>query len=294
MDNVPTVGIIGGGFVGGAHAAVFKHYTDVKIYDVNPDRCTHDYADVISQDVIFLCLPTPMIGPGWVDISFVESALDDLYEAGVSSHTPIIIKSTITPEKLEGLYEGYGASLIYSPEFLTERTAELDLQNSTRFIFGTDRYAQPIPGNKADMLAYPVMELFNARFPRVAQHWVHYKQASLIKYFTNAFFACKVSLLNEFYDIAEAVGVDGQDTIDLMLLDQRIGRSHHRVPGHDGKRGFGGTCFPKDLNGLIKSACYWGAHPTMLRAAWETNLRLRPERDWERDVGRAVSFDEEE
>ena len=114
-----------------------------------------------------------------------------------------------------------------------------------------------------------------------------------MKYFTNAFFASKISLLNEFYDIAEAIGEDGQDTIDLMLLDQRIGRSHHMVPGHDGKRGFGGTCFPKDINGLIQSALHYGITPTILDAAWEVNLRLRPEKDWEKDVGRAISKKEE-
>jgi nucleotide sugar dehydrogenase len=293
MSNVPTVGIIGGGFVGGAHADVFKHYTDVKVYDIDIAKSTHDYADVISQDVLFMCLPTPMDGDGKVNTRIIAQAMADLSDAGCSS--PVILKSTVTPEKLQDLYEAFPSlNLIYSPEFLTERTAALDLQNSTRFIFGVDddKYRHA-PGNPKGEGYMAVRYLFEARFPRVAQYWISYQQASLVKYFANAFFACKISLLNEFYDIATQVGVDGQDTINLMLLDPRIGRSHHMVPGHDGKRGFGGTCFPKDLNGLINTAHNYEAEATMLQAAWEVNLRLRPKRDWEQDVGRAVSEDED-
>lgn len=289
-NSIPSVGLIGLGFVGGAHAAVFKHYTDVKIYDIDERKCTHDYLDVISQDVLFLCLPTPMLKGGGVDISFIEKALADLEDAACTS--PIIIKSTISPENLEVLY-AYPTNLvlIYSPEFLTERTAELDLQNSTRFIFGVDTksvYSDKEAGRRMEAES-KVQNLFDFRFPRVPQHWIDFRQASLVKYFANAFFACKIALLNEFFDIAEAVGVDGQGTIDLMLLDQRIGRSHHLVPGTDGKRGFGGTCFPKDLRGLTRSAAYWGVSPTMLMAAWDVNLRVRPEKDWEQDVGRAIT-----
>ncbi len=74
-----------------------------------------------------------------------------------------------------------------------------------------------------------------------------------------------------------------------MMLDQRIGRSHFKVPGHDGKLGFGGHCFPKDLNGYLHIARDCGVNPLVGQAAWEKNLEVRPERDWEKDKGRAVS-----
>ena len=70
--------------------------------------------------------------------------------------------------------------------------------------------------------------------------------------------------------------------------DVRIGGSHTNVPGHDGKKGFGGTCFPKDINALIYFAKQKGIDLDVLKSVWETNLKVRPEKDWEKLKGRAV------
>ena len=76
--------------------------------------------------------------------------------------------------------------------------------------------------------------------------------------------------------------------VEYGLYDQRIGSTHLSVPGPDGKMGVGGSCFPKDLNALISVAESAGIKPTVLKAAWEKNLEVRPERDWEMLKGRAV------
>jgi len=72
------------------------------------------------------------------------------------------------------------------------------------------------------------------------------------------------------------------------VSDGRVGDSHLQVPGPDGKRGFGGSCFPKDINAFMTFADSIGLDLNVLQGAWSTNLNVRPEKDWENLKGRAV------
>jgi len=83
-------------------------------------------------------------------------------------------------------------------------------------------------------------------------------------------------------------GVDYDKVLKYALHDERLGKSHWAVPGHDNKFGFGGSCFPKDINALIYFAKKEGVNPEVLKSVWETNLKVRPEKDWEKLLGRAV------
>jgi len=290
-SNVPSVGVVGAGFVGGSIADGLKLYTDVKVYDISPERRTHEYEEVISQDVLFVALPTPMKQDGTVDITIVTEALNKLYSTiGTSRRDiPVIIKSTVPPEALNTWHRDYSDRLFitFSPEFLKERCARLDFQQTNRLIFGSSGGDQPYG-------SITIKELFAARFPQVPVYWTSFEEASLIKYFTNVFFATKISLMNEFAQIAESYGLRNFDSVmGKVLLDQRIGRSHWQVPGHDGGRGFSGSCFPKDINGYLHIARQQGVDPKMGQAAWDKNLEVRPERDWEQLTGRAVSKEDE-
>ena len=71
----------------------------------------------------------------------------------------------------------------------------------------------------------------------------------------------------------------------MVLADSRMGNSHFEVPGHDGKFGFGGLCFPKDLNAFKEFARELGVDPKIMDSVWEKNLEVRPERDWEKIEG---------
>jgi len=93
----------------------------------------------------------------------------------------------------------------------------------------------------------------------------------------------------EYYDLAEKLGADWNQIVEGVVADPRIGNSHSKVPGHDGKRGFGGTCFPKDINAIIEFSKNNNVEMNTLEAAWKTNLRVRPEQDWKQLKGRAVS-----
>lgn len=289
--QVPHIGIIGAGFVGGAIISGFSEYTKVYAYDVAKNL--DSYNDVISQPVIFVCLPSPMKADGSVDTSIIDDALTQLANNLSNTQYPtVVLKSTVPPDALIDWHIRFSDDfmLVFSPEFLTERTAQLDFQQSTRMIFGytTDPSVLTfdVPNELKDLHA-----LFDHRFPCVPFYYTSYQQASLIKYFTNVFFATKISLFNEYAKMCEGYNLNYDEVIGMMMLDHRIGRSHFKVPGPDGKYGFGNSCFPKDINGLITIAESMGCSAEMAKAAWEVNLDVRPEKDWEKLVGRAVSKD---
>ena len=114
--------------------------------------------------------------------------------------------------------------------------------------------------------------------------------AELIKYMNNTFFATKVSIINEFKLLADKIGVNWKDAMYGFTSDHRIGDSHLHVPGPDGKLGYGGTCFPKDVNALIDFASKYDIELNTIKGGWKTNLSVRPEKEWEKDKGRAVSL----
>ena len=94
--------------------------------------------------------------------------------------------------------------------------------------------------------------------------------------------------MNEMYQIADKSGVDWDLAVEGFVRDGRIGHSHLAVPGPDGKLGFGGSCFPKDIQAIINYGNELGLNMNTLKGAWNTNLEVRPERDWEKLEGRAI------
>ena len=95
--------------------------------------------------------------------------------------------------------------------------------------------------------------------------------------------------MNEMYQISEKSNVNWQQAIDGLVADGRIGHSHFNVPGHDGKFGFGGSFFPKDIQALINFGETNGVDMKVLKGVWEKNLEVRPEQDWKKLKGRAVT-----
>jgi UDPglucose 6-dehydrogenase len=271
MTNKPSLGLLGLGFIGSAVLDTFTNYVDVKAYDVNEARCQNFYTDTIAQDVIFLALPTPMKKDGNVDYSIVKKALEKLRDNLPKDVVkPVLIKSTLPPNILGSLMLEFPTLfIVHNPEFLTERSARHDYMQSNRFIFGT------LVGEEGSPQAKMISELFNIRFPQVPQYWVSFAESSLIKYMANCFFATKVSIMNEFKQIAESWGVDFNNVMGKVMLDYRIGRSHFQVPGHDGQLGWGGSCYIKDTNAMIQIANDCGIDAKVLRAAWEKNVEVR-------------------
>ena len=88
--------------------------------------------------------------------------------------------------------------------------------------------------------------------------------------------------------LSNKIGANWGDVLEGFLRDGRVGSSHSQVPGPDGKLGFGGSCFPKDIQALINFGDDIDLNLATLKGAWETNLEVRPEKDWEDLIGRAV------
>ena len=117
----------------------------------------------------------------------------------------------------------------------------------------------------------------------------NFESAELIKYMANTYFATKISFLNDMQLLSNKCNANWEDVIDGFVQDGRVGHSHLNVPGHDGRYGFGGSCFPKDIQAIIFLADSFGIDMSVLKGAWKTNLKVRPEKDWEALKGRAVS-----
>ena len=90
------------------------------------------------------------------------------------------------------------------------------------------------------------------------------------------------------HQICNAIDGDWNKALEGFISDGRIGNSHIDVPGHDGDFGFGGKCFPKDLNAMIKKTEELGVDPTVMKAAWEKNKQVRQNLDWY-DIPGAIS-----
>jgi UDPglucose 6-dehydrogenase len=278
------IGIIGKGFVGSAVQFGFSSSVgvdaDVKSYDKDPSKSTHTLQEVvIESDIIFLSVPTPSNRDGSINLDIVEEALNDINVYAASVDNIILLRSTAIPGTTRKLQEKYpNLRIVFNPEFLTERSANQDFINQTRFILG---------GASDD--TREVSDLFRERFGHsISIVETNYETAELIKYMTNTFFATKISFLNDMKLLSDKCGAIWEHTLEGFVRDGRVGHSHLNVPGHDGKYGFGGSCFPKDIQALIKCGDEFGVDMSVLKGSWKTNLKVRPERDWEQLKGRAV------
>ena len=117
-------------------------------------------------------------------------------------------------------------------------------------------------------------------FPNIPSIITSSDESEAIKYFSNTFLAYKVAYFNKIYDMCKAVGMDYDTVREGIIADSRIGESHTKVPGIDNDRGFGGTCFPKDINSLIKQMESHQIDAEMLKKVWEYNQSIRSVVDW--------------
>ena len=134
-----------------------------------------------------------------------------------------------------------------------------------------------------------VAEVYRMVFPAAHMCETTSTTAEMVKYVVNCFLAVKVSFANEIFGLCKALSLEYSEVLRLATMDSRLGMSHWCVPGPDGLPGFSGSCFPKDLNAILHLLGQLGMAAHTLRGAWDTNLAVRPQRDWEQLVGRAVA-----
>lgn len=301
-----SIGVVGQGFVGTAVFEGMRHAFHVWSYDkakgwsnsssYNLQGPEDNYQEQLTWLVhqtdgpIFVCVPTPMNPDGSCNTSVVESVILGLNQAAErinKSGQVVVIKSTVVPGTTSALNDKCEhLKVAFNPEFLTEANYINDFKNQDRIILGAD-----------DSEALDLLEsVYSKAYPDVPVHKVGSTEAEFVKYTTNCFLATKVSFANELSQICESSGADYKRVIELATLDKRLGNSHWSVPGpmpaDDGTgrllKGFAGSCFVKDLNAFIHLAKDHGVDPKVMEAAWNKNLEVRPEKDWEKLKGRAV------
>ena len=259
-----SIGIIGNGFVGNAVYQNLRDKVSCKVFDVDKNRSLNTLNEVINQDFIFVCLPTPMRMDGSCDLSILDNFFQDLPDNLIGT---FIIKSTVPIGTTRKYTERH--NVIHNPEFLTARNAVEDYSNSERNIVGGD-----------EELCIDFINFFKKCFPHIKNIITTSDESETIKYFSNTFLAYKVAYFNKIYDLCQAVGMNYDTVCHGVTADSRIGKSHTKVPGIDNDRGFGGTCFPKDINSLIKQMELYNVNADMLKEVWKYNQEIRKIIDW--------------
>jgi len=268
------IGIIGQGFVGNAVFQKFKNHFSIDTFDIVPSKSNTSYEKVIQNKIIFICLPTPMNHDGSCNTSIVEGEIEKLDKLGKYT---IVVKSTIIPGTTKAWNKKYNSDIVFNPEFLTEKNAVKDFENQKHIVLGG-------PKNATEK----IRKIFEVVFEKAKISCVEETAAELLKYYLNCFLAVKVSFANEMYQLSQKLGVNYDNLLSMVLEDERIGKTHLNVPGHDGDFGFGGHCFPKDTKALIKLTDELHTINHVLKAIHATNKVVRKNKDWEKMKGRAV------
>lgn len=225
--------IIGYGYVGSAIGSIFRKNEKTII---DPKYTTLSISNVSKKkyDVVFVCVDTPM-NENFKTLNTILSSIN----LHLSKGTIVCCKSTATPQFYKKAKKKYNnIRLVYSPEYLSHHSNITDFQNQEFLIFGGDLGASK---KIASILTAKLKKISNVEYTDL-------ETAALIKYSENAFLAYKITFFNELYRIHKNLKLKSsfEEMVRLLTLDKRIGSSHTKVPGRDGKKGWGGHCFTKD------------------------------------------------
>ena len=242
------IGIVGHGFVGQAVEYAFTNpMVDFTFYDPKYNNSLESLSLTSPKDTptcFFICAPTPSNDDGSVNSSIVEeSVLTCLHQ----TEALVIVKSTITPDVIDRIYgqitKDQADRFVYNPEFLTEKNAKADFVTAKFHVVG----GTP----QSVMETIDIYEIFSACESN-DYHRMSAYEASFVKYTINSFLSTKITFFNQLYDLINMYGCNYNTVVRAAGKDDRVGMGHTRVPGFDGKRGFGGACLPKDTNAFLR------------------------------------------
>lgn len=221
-------------------------------------------AAILENDIIFIAVGTPTAADGSVDLSQVMTVAETIGQ-GIDGYKLIVNKSTVPPgtgarvrSVISGLYDGE-FDVVSNPEFLKEGSAVNDFLQTDRVVIGaeTKKAAEIMQSlyEKLDCLVL-VTDIVTAE---------------IIKYASNVYFAASISYINFIAEVCERTGGDVTKVAEGMRLDKRIGPHAFLNAG----LGYGGSCFPKDIKGLIQISKEAGADSSLLEAVEQINQHQR-------------------
>lgn len=237
LNKHPTTLIVGYGWVG---QYIGKYFTEAHWVDESGVfRRVSDNQEVVALEKYtlgFIGVPTPMLESGRCDTSIVEAVVDKY--CGYVDYW--CNKSTVEVGTMDRLVEKYGVKICMSPEYVGETLGHplLDARRDPFIILGGEKEVTKVFAEAWTLVTNSYAKIYQ----------VSAKTAELCKLMENSFIGCKVMFLNEFFDLAESVGVDYNELREVWLADPRVSRSHSYV--YRNNRGFSGKCLPKDLNNL--------------------------------------------
>jgi UDPglucose 6-dehydrogenase len=242
-----NIGIVGYGVVGGALSRWLEKFTLHVVLVYDPVKNKLDSLN--NCDLCFFCLPAPTLASGKVDTSIIESCFNL-----ISPNTIIYLRSTLQPGTCDQLAKKYNRKIYHCPEFLTERFADEEM----------DRL--PV------IVGHEFNPNFQLIFPGKQIYFIKNTEAETIKYVHNCFCAVKVNFFNIIYQFCKRSDVDFNLVSKLANITSFVGELHKQVPGHDGRLGYGGACYPKDMQAFIPLVEKFS---TMLTACHYDNNKFR-------------------
>jgi len=236
MKNKPTTGCLGGGFVGDIIAKYYRDGGyDFKVYDIAKEL--DPLEEVLKQEVIFIAFNLKDNCRSKESYEAVAT-----YARKAPENRIFIVKSTFIPHTTDKLQAEFPQHrFVYSPEFLTEATAWWDFTKPHIQIFGCPDESLKIV-NDILIPLLPEAPITTVISPL---------DAEIVKHATNSYYSTKVIFFNELYDACDKLGADYETIRDILVKDQRIGDSHS-ITMHNGYRGFGGKCLPKDCEAFAE------------------------------------------
>ena len=230
---------------------------------------TTDLASAVkTADAVFIAVGTPSRrGDGHADLSYVFQAAEDIARHA-DGYTVVVTKSTVpvgtgreVMKRIQAVRPDGEIEIASNPEFLREGSAIEDFKRPDRVVIGADS------ARAAETVGSLYRPLFLRDTPIIH---TSLETAELIKYAANTFLATKITFINEFADLCEKVGADVQDVAKGIGLDGRIGSKFlHAGPG------YGGSCFPKDTEALVRSARDVGAPISIVEQVIEVNANRK-------------------
>ena len=221
-----NVGIVGCGFIGGALKQwLSENNKNVKLFISDPYKGYNDSLE--ACDVVFISIHIPTEVDGSQDLSVLNEIISKL------PNCPIFIRTTLLPGTCDKLAKKYQKKIYFMPEFLTERTAYQDFSTQSMIFCGEEDLLKNVFVGKQYILMTSL-------------------EAEITKYVHNVFGALKVTYFNGVYDLCKHLNCNFDKVHEGVLLSGYINETHTLVPGPDGKMGYGGKCFPKDVNAFKK------------------------------------------
>ena len=230
-------------------------------------KFSSDLADAVKKSTVcFIAVGTPQSEDGSADMQYVMAVAESIGKA-MNGYKVIVDKSTVpvgtaqrVTDTIAKYYKGE-FDVVSNPEFLKQGAAVDDFLKPDRVVIGSN-----------SPKATAIMQEVYAPFFRTASRFVimDVKSAEMTKYASNSFLAIKISYANEIANICEAVGADAEMVRIGMCSDKRIG-PQFLFPG----LGYGGSCFPKDVKALLKTAKDHGCGYQLIEAADDVNKKQR-------------------